>query len=104
MRLRQRMIAQTSIEAYYEEVMPKLGLRQTQVYNALKSLGNASNMMIARYLGWSINRVTPRVLEMRNLVPPLIKESGVTQCSVTGRNAKYWEINKEKKVVLYEIG
>jgi hypothetical protein len=81
---------QTSLQAYFQEIIPIIGQRQQAVLEALKTLGNASNMMIASQLGWSINRVTPRVNELRKTSPPLVISSGVNPCKVTGRKVNYW--------------
>jgi len=86
-------VNQTSLEAYYNEIIPIRGLRQLEVLKALETLVNASNMMIAAHLGWSINRVTPRINELRKANPPLVIESGVYQCKITNRKVNYWKIN-----------
>ena len=86
-------VNQTSLEAYYNEIIPIRGLRQLEVLKALETIVNASNMMIAAHLGWSINRVTPRINELRKANPPLVIESGVYQCKITNRKVNYWKIN-----------
>ena len=86
-------VNQTSLQAYYNEIIPIMGLRQLEVLKALETLVNASNMMIAAHLGWSINRVTPRINELRKANPPLVIESGVYQCKITNRKVNYWKIN-----------
>ena len=86
-------VNQTSLQAYYNEIIPIMGLRQLEVLKALETLVNASNMMIAAHLGWSINRVTPRINELRKANPPLVIESGVYQCQITNRKVNYWKIN-----------
>ena len=86
-------VNQTSLQAYYNEIIPIRGLRQLEVLKALETLVNASNMMIAAHLGWSINRVTPRINELRKANPPLVIESGVYQCKITNRKVNYWKIN-----------
>ena len=86
-------VNQTSLEAYYNEIIPIMGLRQLEVLKALETIVNASNMMIATHLGWSINRVTPRINELRKSNPPLVIESGVYKCQITNRKVNYWKIN-----------
>ena len=86
-------VNQTSLQAYYNEIIPIRGIRQLEVLKALETLVNASNMMIAAHLGWSINRVTPRINELRKANPPLVIESGVYQCKITNRKVNYWKIN-----------
>ena len=82
------VVSQTSITAYIQEVLPSLGDRQKKVYYALKRLVYASNSMIAQHLGWSINRVTPRVYELRQ--KGLVEEYAVLPCVITKRKVKYW--------------
>ena len=45
---------------------PTIGMKQQTVYGAIKTLGKATNRMIAKSLGWDINRVTGRVTELRD--------------------------------------
>lgn len=59
------MIQKTSLESY-EVLQPELGELQEKVYNVIISHPGMSNHDIARYLGWEINRVTPRVKELRD--------------------------------------
>jgi len=60
------MIQPTSLEAY-DVIKPKLGDMQKQIYNIIKLNPHVSNHDISRILGWEINRVTPRVKELRNM-------------------------------------
>lgn len=89
------MQQQTSLSAFYEEILPTLGKRQVMVLEGLKRLETASNMMIAKSLGWSINCVTPRINELRKLCPPRVVDSGIMVCQVTGRKVHYWRCNDE---------
>lgn len=59
------MIQQTSLLAYLGEVRPKLNNSQQMVLEVLEQIYPANNKQIARHIGWSINSVTPRVLELR---------------------------------------
>jgi len=59
------MIQPTSLDAY-ESIKPDLGDMQQQVYMVIKHHPNCSNHDISRILGWEINRVTPRVKELRD--------------------------------------
>lgn len=59
------MIQETSLEAY-RVLRPELGEQQEKVYNVIQAHPGMSNHDIARYLGWEINRVTPRVKELRD--------------------------------------
>ena len=80
---------QTSLEAWVE-IQPKITGRRKQVFLALYELKEATNMEIARYLGWSINRVTPRVLELRDM--GVVGQSRIRECEVTKNNARAWKI------------
>jgi len=59
------MIQETSLEAY-KVLEPELGNLQRTVYNVIIDHPGMSNHDIARYLHWEINRVTPRVKELRD--------------------------------------
>lgn len=83
------MVRDTSLMAWMD-LQPVLGEKQMCVYGMLKSLGSATNMEVAYLLGWSINRVTPRVLELR--VEGLVVACGVRECKVTGRMAHVWRV------------
>tara|TARA_R110002124_G_scaffold122819_3_gene281388 strand:+ start:1121 stop:1372 length:252 start_codon:yes stop_codon:yes gene_type:complete len=50
----------------YKDLKDKLSLRQIQVLQELKALKTGTNRMIAKSLGWDINRVTGRVTELRD--------------------------------------
>lgn len=80
----------TSLEAY-REIQPYLGNAQRQVMDIMSMfrLTGMTNMEIAKQLGWSINRVTPRVKELRD--KGLVKEIGKRCCTVTGRKAIVWK-------------
>lgn len=88
-------VAETSLEAY-QSIKEKLGTKQTIVYEALKTLGRASNEEIADYLGWPINRVTGRMTELRNF--DMVAVAGITR-NKSGFSAKLWapcDINDKK--------
>lgn len=68
------MIQQTSIDAWFA-LCSKLGKRQERVYEAIQELEVCNNRQISDYLGWPINCVTPRVLELRKKM--LVKECGM---------------------------
>ena len=82
---------QTSLSAYYERVKPSLGERQFAVYRLIKaSERDWSNSEIGRALGWSINRVTPRVKELRDL--GILTLSGKRRCAITGLTVCAWKV------------
>lgn len=60
------MMTQTSLEAFLD-IQDKLGNRQQTVLNALREIAPATNKQLAKHLGWEINSVTPRILELRKL-------------------------------------
>lgn len=87
------MIQQTSLKAY-NEIKQKIGKKQKEVLEAIKSIRELSlesptNMEIAKYLGWSINRITPRVLELRKA--NIIEKEGERPCKITKRTAMTWK-------------
>lgn len=81
------MIQQTSILAY-QDAKTRLNRTQQLVYEALEDISPATNKMIAKHLGWEINSVTPRVLELR--VKKRVVEA-YKATDVTGRKAIYWK-------------
>lgn len=54
---------QTSLLAYHS--LEQLGKKQKACYDLINREGRLCNREIAELLGWPINRVTPRVLELR---------------------------------------
>lgn len=88
-------VQETSLEAY-EEIKPTLGEKQRMVLSLLeKTIKPMTNSEIARALGWSINRVTPRVFELRE--KGVVAEAGKRPCTITGRNALTWKISIVEK-------
>jgi len=85
---------ETSLEAY-EEVKPTLGPRQIAVLSVLENAPPLTNTEIAQRLGWSINRVTPRVFELRE--KDMVRECGRRPCRITGRNAIQWRTTTRKE-------
>ena len=81
-------ISETSLEAF-KKIRAKLPESRKAVYETLKQLGCATNMMIADKLGWSINRVTGRINELRNR-EKLVGYSHTAKCPITSGNAMWW--------------
>jgi len=79
---------QTSIDAYYSLI--NLSGKRKEVYDAINSLETACNLDIAYYLKWSINRITPRVKELREL--DLVEEDRRAKTFRTGKTVIYWKI------------
>ena len=65
------------------------GKRKT-VYNIIKSKGKATNRMIAKALGWDINRVTGRVTELVGL--GLVNAEGTHYDNETNRTVTLWKV------------
>lgn len=84
-------IQETSLIAY-REIQPRRGTKQAAVYNLLRDATrkgfDMTNMEISEVLSWSINRVTPRVHELRQLGAVVLNQR--RECGVTGRLAMAW--------------
>lgn len=80
-------IAETSRSAY--KSIKDLGDKQRVVYEAIKTLGRATNEEIATYLNWPIQSVTGRVNELNKYGMATVDGIGVTR---SGRSAKIWVI------------
>ena len=87
------MISDTSRQAY-NDIKEQLSDRQRMVFEYVKRLGPFCNFQIAKGLGWDINRVTPRVKELRDM--GLLLDHGV-KLSPTGKNAHFWKALEEFK-------
>ena len=81
------MIQDTSLEAY-KSILNKLGEKQKEVLEIIKAYPSLTNTELAQKLNWSINRVTPRVFELRQL--KLVIECMKRNCSITNRKAITW--------------
>ena len=65
------------------------GKRKT-VYDIIKSKGKATNRMIAKALGWDINRVTGRVTELVGL--GLVGTDETHYDNETNRTVTLWKV------------
>jgi len=81
------VVKDTSLEAY-TYILPTLGQRQKAVFNIIRESNGLTNTEIAHRLGWSINTVTPRVFELRQMKLVELKEKRI--CTITGRKAMSW--------------
>jgi|TARA_Y100000310_G_C20644924_1_gene796012 DNA-binding MarR family transcriptional regulator len=81
------MYQKTSKSAYLG-IQDSISERQHLILEALNERGQASNMELAKHLGWEINRVTPRIFELRTkgLVTAAIKR----KCQITGNTCIAW--------------
>lgn len=80
-------IQDTSIWAYAHATQ-NLGAKQKQVLDALRFFPDATNTEIAAHLKWPINRITPRIGELRKM--GLVLDAGRRPCKVTGSTAHAW--------------
>jgi hypothetical protein len=83
------MIQSTSLFAY-KQIQPQLPRRQKQVYEALANYADATNEEVAHALDIGINKITPRMLELRK--GGRVTLSQVRECRVTGFKANAWRI------------
>ncbi len=79
----------TSLEAF-RQAMPTIGEHQASIYAVSAEHGPVSNKQIATILGWPINSVTPRVLELRT--KEMVKFAGQREDLKTGRHEMMWEV------------
>lgn len=82
---------QTSLESYIKlRDSKKLGINQKIVLLMFDQVNGQylSNMDLAIMLGWSINRVTPRVKELRDM--DCIVHAGFKTQLQTGRRVMLW--------------
>jgi DNA-binding MarR family transcriptional regulator len=84
---------QKSTESYKKLFIDnEITLRQLQVLQILKGeLGMGTNRMIAKALGWDINRVTGRVSELRQ--KGLIRYAGDFVDKETNRTVNLWKVS-----------
>lgn len=86
-------VQDTSLEVYFVKVLPRLAEKQATVYRVLQDATSRgfdmTNREIAALLKWDINRVTPRVLELRE--KGLVVLSCRRRCGVTGNMAYAWK-------------
>jgi predicted transcriptional regulator len=66
-----------------------LGAKRKQVLDALRFFPHATNAEIAARLGWPVNRITPRMLELRKM--GLVLQSERRNCKATGGTAWAWK-------------
>jgi predicted transcriptional regulator len=85
------MANQKSVESYHQMLVDgTVSIRQKQVLVCLKTeLGQATNRMIAKNLGWDINRVTGRITELRD--KGLVVHAGDYYDQDTNRTVNLWK-------------
>jgi hypothetical protein len=72
----------------FKKVRPSLGPRQKAVLGALRTLGNATNEEVSKFLRLPVNRITGRTKELRDM--ELVIEAGQRICKVTGSKVNAW--------------
>ena len=91
------MIAQTSIESYHRISEHELSEQQQTVLIALSKTWPANNRMISEHLSstrerpYPINRVTPRINELRKKGVVSLYDKLVDP--VTQRKTMFWKVN-----------
>tara|TARA_R100001463_G_scaffold13104_3_gene35139 strand:- start:267 stop:521 length:255 start_codon:yes stop_codon:yes gene_type:complete len=83
------MIRQTQVDSLKKLKKTINGKRKT-VYDMLLIKGSATNRMIARALGWDINRVTGRITELVGL--GMVTADGTTYDNDTNRTVTLWKV------------
>lgn len=78
----------TSLPAYFE-AMTNINEKQKKVLYAIQSLGICNDHQISEYLGWPINRVTPRRGEL--IDAGLIETAFRGRDFETGRTVNFWK-------------
>ena len=79
----------TSLEAF-KQALPRMGIHHAIVLDYIAEHGPVSNYQIADGLGWKINSVTPRNLELR--VMEKVRFAGTRTNPKTGRREMMWEV------------
>lgn len=85
-----KMYQETSKDAYLD-TLPITPGHHDIIMDVLNQKGQASNMEIADALGWSINRVTPRIFELRTKGEVIAATKRI--CRITGRRVIVWRPN-----------
>ena len=84
-----RAIRQTQLDSF-DEILKTISDKQATVLNVVKDdLKMATNRMIAKKLGWEINRVTGRVTELVNR--GLLVSAGIYKDKETNRTVTLWK-------------
>ena len=83
-------VAQTSLWAYQDLTKSEtLSAKRQAVYNVILNNGPICNQEIAELLDWPINRVTPRVHELRDLMRVQLYAKQIYK--KTGKTVMFWE-------------
>jgi hypothetical protein len=103
----------TSLVAYYGEVMESIGPRHLEVMRvfAMNLDRDFTNNELAEEMNRPINTVTPRVYELRgedkntpvDKDNPILTQKQIRKCAVTGRNVIAWGLNPEFNRAKYRL-
>jgi hypothetical protein len=83
---------QTSMPAF-QQAQKTSNHKQQDVLNAIKRLGICSDHQIAEFLGWPINRVTPRRGEL--VISNKVNFAFRSKDFDTGRSVNFWQFNNQ---------
>lgn len=84
-------VTNTSLKAYYDiKASGELNRRQYQVLENLRYLREATNTEVSVEACLPINRVTPRMFELRK--SGLVVEAPQRKCRITGKMCKTWKV------------
>lgn len=86
------MIQETSLEAF-DSIRPRLGQMQDICLSTIVNNPGMSNHDISRYLNIEINKVTPRVKELRDF--GLVEFSHFKKDRITHRRVMCWKVIKD---------
>ena len=87
-----RMMRDTSLDAFHEDILPNLGAREQIVYDSIKTLGCPTDLEITKHLGFKDpNKVRPRRKGLYD--KGMITECEKRICSVSGRTVWSWRVN-----------
>jgi hypothetical protein len=79
--------ADTSLHAY-ALLTQNLTDRQKEVLDRLRFFPDVTNMELSVNMGWTVNRITGRVGELRKL--GLVLDAGKRPCKITGGMSHCW--------------
>tara|TARA_R110002020_G_scaffold42096_4_gene123664 strand:+ start:1207 stop:1461 length:255 start_codon:yes stop_codon:yes gene_type:complete len=83
------MIRKTQVDSL-KKLKQTIDGKRKIVYDILLRKGSATNRMIAKALGWDINRVTGRITELVGL--GMVTSDGTTYDSDTNRTVTLWKV------------
>ena len=83
-----RRIRKTQVESL-KKTKVNIGAKQKTVYAVILDKGMATNRMIAKELGWDINRVTGRVTEL--VSKGMVIANGTFKDVETNRTVTLWK-------------